>query len=173
MTSDTDTIAEVKMKILQKYHSERIELIQLYLSDENSIASPNRTNVSDFFCISFGDEIYEDSKTVEECKIVPQSLCDFDQLPLIRIRCNSLDQNQQQRQQQEQIIEISIKHRSRKDIDDTLGTFCEQYNVRPKDLCLVERVSAPVPEGWHYNSFFYMLVWNYVVVNKRRTCQIL
>ena len=90
---DSGTIAEDKMKVIEKYHPAGLEQIETKLNDQNSVLSTtSRKAPTDFFNFKHCNTVLEDYKTVEECKISPNSFgFKIDETLLVRIHLDSLE----------------------------------------------------------------------------------
>uniref|UniRef100_A0A7M5WKH6 Uncharacterized protein n=1 Tax=Clytia hemisphaerica TaxID=252671 RepID=A0A7M5WKH6_9CNID len=169
--SYSDTIAEVKMKILENHYSWKLENIQNQLDDESSaVSSTGWESPSDFFQFGTYSNIYENFKTVEECGISPNVKYELREFVLIRIRQIRLDSTEKN------IVEYTItKDYYHLQLDEVLKAFRKQYKVHRKELRLL-----PGQEGVSKDQFSRtrietnVFVIDYMVIKRpQRKCVIM
>uniref|UniRef100_A0A7M5V4G1 Ubiquitin-like domain-containing protein n=1 Tax=Clytia hemisphaerica TaxID=252671 RepID=A0A7M5V4G1_9CNID len=175
--SGSDTIAEVKMKILEKHYPERLEYIQKQLSDPSSILSSTSRKVpTDCFVLRRFNNVFEDSKTVEECKILP-NLNDYDdyvfeETILVRIRLDSL-------QKGKDIIEYPVtKFLFDFHCNETLKEFRLQNGIDRKELHVMPHqigVTRHPEWPWKIQNLEgeIVCVLDYFVVKRNSSCYIM
>ena len=165
---DSDTIAEVKMKVIEKYHPAGLEQIETKLNDQNSVLSTtSRKAPKDFFNFGYHNTVLENYKTVEECKISPNSFgFKIDETLLVRIHLDSLEI-------EETLLEYSVpKHNCIHHIYDVLENFREQHRVHRKELHVMpdqEGVTIDLFDSWRIETLDGdVYVIDYIVLKRSK-----